>query len=182
MTWARWLPLIGIAVLLSMFALRILTERPTEGSFALVGSPAPEFILPALDAADGIGLTRADLMGGRPTIVNVWASWCGPCIVEHPLLMELARDPSIQVVGIAFRDEREDAQGFLAARGNPFARLGLDLDGRASFDWGVTGPPETFVVAGDGTIVAKHVGALTPDAIRRTIRPAIDEARVIASP
>ncbi len=173
----RWAPLVLIVALLGVFAFRIFTDRPSEGSFALVGAPAPEFVLPALAPEQGFGLAHADLIGGRPTIVNVWASWCPPCVLEHPLLMELARDPTIQVVGIVFEDEPENARAFLEARGNPFARLGVDRDGRVSFDWGVTGPPETFVVAPDGTIIAKHVGPLTPDVIRQTIRPALEQAR-----
>lgn len=175
----RWAPLGVILLLLAVFAFRIYADRPTEGSFALVGEPAPEFVLPALAPESGFGLTHADLLGGRPSVVNVWASWCPPCVLEHPLLMELSRDPSIQVFGIVFRDEAEDARLFLDARGNPFDRLGMDADGRVSFDWGVTGPPETFVIAADGTIIAKHVGPLTPDVLRETIYPAIEAARAI---
>jgi len=179
-TWLRWTPLAIIAALLCVFAFRIFSDSPTEGSFALVGEPAPQFVLPAVAPEEGFGLTHTDLIGGRPTIVNVWASWCPPCILEHPLLMELSRDPSIQVVGIVYRDDAADARAFLDARGNPFARLGLDLDGRVSFDWGVTGPPETFVVAPDGTIIAKHVGALTPDVLRQVVYPAVAAARAVS--
>jgi len=102
-------------------------------------------------------------MGGGITIVNVWASWCAPCRVEHPQLMALAGDPRVRVVGINYRDTPEDARAFLGQLGNPFDRVGADLDGRVGFDWGVTGPPETFIVDGEGMIVAKHIGAITPE-------------------
>ena len=172
----RWLPLAVFALLVGVFAIALFIERPDEGSFALVGEPAPQFILPGLQAGEGVGLAHADLLAGPVSIVNVWASWCAPCRVEHPQLMELGRDPRVQVLGINYRDEAGDARAFLEDLGNPFRRLGVDADGRAAFDWGVTGPPETFVVAPDGTIIAKHVGALTPDVLRDTIYPAIVHA------
>lgn len=169
----RWLPLLLVAGLIGVFGFALFQERTDEGSMAMVGQPAPEFLLPALDG--GVGLTRADLEG-RISIVNFWASWCGPCRIEHPLLMQLAEDPRVQVLGVAFRDDPEDARSFLEELGNPFDHLGLDTDGRAGIDWGVTGPPETFVVGPDGTILAKHIGALTPDVLRRTIIPAVNRA------
>ena len=147
-----------------------------EGSLALVGEPAPQFILPALPPATGAGLADADLLSGPVSIVNVWASWCAPCRVEHPQLMELARDPRVQVLGINYRDAPSDARGFLDQLGDPFDRIGVDADGRVALDWGVTGPPETFIVASDGTIVAKHIGAITPEILRDAIGPAIDDA------
>ena len=106
------------------------------------------------------GLSDADLKG-RVTVVNVWASWCGPCRQEHPLLVELAKDPSIRVVGINQRDDPDNARRFLGALGNPYAAVGTDPKGRASIDWGVYGVPETFIVGPDGTIRHKHIGPLT---------------------
>ena len=108
------------------------------------------------------GLSNADLKG-RITVVNVWASWCGPCRQEHPLLVELAEDPSIRLVGINQRDDPDNARRFLGALGNPFAAVGTDPKGRASIDWGVYGVPETFIVGPDGTIRHKHIGPLTPE-------------------
>jgi cytochrome c biogenesis protein CcmG/thiol:disulfide interchange protein DsbE len=106
------------------------------------------------------GLTSEDLKG-RVTVVNVWASWCGPCREEHPFLMELARDPAIRVVGLNYKDNPENARRFLGALGNPFAAVGVDPNGRTAIDWGVYGVPETFVIGPDGTIRHKLIGGLT---------------------
>lgn len=176
MMFLRWAPFLTFAVLVGVFAVALFIERPSEGSLALVGEPAPEFILPALDPSGGVGLAHADLIGGQVSIVNVWASWCAPCRVEQPQLMELARDPRVQVFGINYRDAPGDARAFLEELGNPFDRIGVDADGRAGLDWGVTGPPETFIVAPDGTIIAKHIGAITPEVLRRDFEPAIETA------
>jgi cytochrome c biogenesis protein CcmG/thiol:disulfide interchange protein DsbE len=99
------------------------------------------------------------------TIVNVWASWCAPCRQEHPLLMDLAKDPSVRVVGVNYKDNPENARRFLGQLGNPFAVVGVDPSGRAAIDWGVYGVPETFVVGPDGTVRHKHIGPLTPDSL-----------------
>jgi cytochrome c biogenesis protein CcmG/thiol:disulfide interchange protein DsbE len=147
---------------------------------ALVGKPAPEFSLPPLEglAANGVpvpGLARADL-DGHVTLVNVFASWCAPCRAEHPLLTELAKDERIRVVAINYKDQPENARRFLGRLGNPFAAIGVDTAGRAAIDWGVYGVPETFIVGKDGTIMLKHIGPLTPAAIRDRINPAIESA------
>jgi len=176
MVFLRWAPLAVISALVGVFAIALFIERPSEGSLALVGKPAPQFILPALPPAEGAGLADADLLNGPVSIVNVWASWCAPCRIEHAQLMELARDPRVQVLGINYRDAPGDARGFLDQLGDPFDRIGVDADGRVAFDWGVTGPPETFIVAPDGTIIAKHIGAITPEILRDAIEPAIDDA------
>ena len=172
----RWLPLGVFGLLIVAFAIALFIERPNEGSLALVNEPAPQFLLPALSAEDGVGLAHADLLSGQVSIVNVWASWCAPCRIEHPQLLELVRDPRVQLFGINFRDDPEAAREFLDDLGNPFDRIGVDADGRTAFDWGVTGPPETFVVAPNGIIIAKHIGPLTAEVLAREIYPAIDAA------
>ena len=172
----HWAPLAVLVALVGFFAVALFMESPDEGSLALVGEPAPEFLLRALAPEEGVGLAHADLLAGPVSIVNVWASWCGPCRVEHPQLVTLSNDPRVQVLGINYRDEPDDARAFLEELGDPFGRIGADMDGRVAFDWGVTGPPETFVVAPDGTIIAKHIGAVTPDALEDTIYPAIEQA------
>ncbi len=173
MTALRWAPLLVIAFLVGVFGIALFLERPSEGSLALVGAPAPAFVLPALAPDEGVGLATSDLLGGRIMIVNVWASWCAPCRVEHAQLMALARDPRVEVVGISYRDAPEDARAFLDQLGNPFTRIGVDRDGRVALDWGVTGPPETFIVTPDGTIVAKHIGAITPVVLENQVEPTI---------
>jgi cytochrome c biogenesis protein CcmG/thiol:disulfide interchange protein DsbE len=163
------LPAIVFAGLALLFLVRLHGGDPSRVPSALIGRPAPAFDLPALEGlqAEGQpvpGLASGDLKG-RTTIVNVWASWCGPCRQEHPILMELAKDPTIRVVGINYKDNPENARRFLGALGNPFAAVGVDANGRTAIDWGVYGVPETFVVGPDGTIRHKQIGPLTLEAL-----------------
>ena len=104
------------------------------------------------------------------TLVNFWASWCGPCRVEHPFLTELTA-AGVTVVGVNYKDPPEQALGFLAELGDPYAAIGADPSGRTGLDWGIYGVPETFVVDGDGAILLRHPGPLTPDVIARRITP-----------
>jgi cytochrome c biogenesis protein CcmG/thiol:disulfide interchange protein DsbE len=155
---------VGLAVL---FVFRLGGGDPGQVPSALIGRPAPAFALQALDGltANGEpvpGLSDADLKG-RVSVVNVWASWCGPCRQEHPFLVDLAKDPTIRVVGINQRDDPDNARRFLGALGNPYAAVGTDPKGRASIDWGVYGVPETFIVGPDGRIRHKHIGPLTAE-------------------
>ena len=156
---------LGLAVL---FAVQLFSGRnPAELPSVLINKPVPTFSLAPLEGlvANGQpvpGFSNEDLKG-RVTVVNVWASWCGPCRQEHPLLVDLAKDPSIRVVGINQRDNPDNARRFLGALGNPYNAVGVDPNGRASIDWGVYGVPETFIVGPDGTIRHKHIGPLTPE-------------------
>jgi cytochrome c biogenesis protein CcmG, thiol:disulfide interchange protein DsbE len=163
------LPAIVFLALAGLFVVRLFSGDPSRVPSALIGRPVPAFSLAPLEGllANGRpipGLSSEDLKG-RTTIVNVWASWCAPCRQEHPLLMELARDPTIRVVGINYKDNPENARRFLGALGNPFTAVGVDPNGRTAIDWGVYGVPETFVIAPDGTIRHKQIGPLTPEAM-----------------
>jgi cytochrome c biogenesis protein CcmG, thiol:disulfide interchange protein DsbE len=159
-------PLIVFAVLAVLFLVRLFAGDPSRVPSALIGKPVPAF---ALEPLPGLteggqpvpGLSDADLKG-RVTVVNVWASWCAPCRQEHPALIDLAKDPSVRVVGINYKDNPENARRFLGSLGNPFAAVGVDPSGRAAIDWGVYGVPETFVIGPNGTIRHKHIGPLTP--------------------
>lgn len=147
---------------------------------ALIGRPAPQFALEPIAGlkqagADVPGLSRADL-DGKVSVVNVWASWCGPCRIEHPLLMELAKRGDFQLVGINYKDQPENALRFLGALGNPFGRVGVDQKGAAVIDWGVYGVPETFIVGADGTILHKHVGPITGQSLQDSFLPALEKA------
>lgn len=169
----------GLAILF-FIALRDGGDPATVPS-ALIDSPAPEFELPPVEGLDGPagavpGLATADLKRGQVSIVNVWASWCGPCRVEHPLLMELAARDDIVMSAINYKDEPENARRFLGQLGNPFAAVGADGTGRTAVDWGVYGVPETFIVDGTGTIRHKHVGPLTEQSLAEQILPAIAAA------
>ena len=164
------LPSIVFLVLASLFLFQLVGGRnPAEVPSALINKPVPTFSLAPLEGlvAGGKpvpGFSSEDLRG-RVTIVNVWASWCAPCRQEHPLLVDLAGDPSVRVVGINQRDNPDNARRFLGTLGNPYAAVGVDPNGRASIDWGVYGVPETFIVGPDGTIRHKHIGPLTPENI-----------------
>ncbi|MFO1189723.1 MAG: DsbE family thiol:disulfide interchange protein [Alphaproteobacteria bacterium] len=162
------LPAAVFAGLAMLFAFG-LGKDPRRLPSALIDKPAPEFVLQPLD--DGKpGLGSADLKGDV-VLVNVFASWCGPCAVEHPLLMRLSRDVGMVVHGINHKDAPDDARAFLAKRGDPYTRIGVDRNGRASIDWGVYGLPESFLVDRDGRIRFKWVGPLTPQVVDETLIP-----------
>ena len=111
------------------------------------------------------------------TVVNFWASWCVPCVQEVPLLMHLARQLGIKVVGINYKDPAPGGRRFLGRYGNPYAAVGTDADGRGAIEWGVYGMPETFVIDGKGRIAFKHVGEITEQALVDKLLPAIEAAR-----
>lgn len=163
------LPALVFAVLAGLFFLRLRSGvDPAALPSVLIGKPAPAFQLPAipgLAGADGRpvpGLSSADLKGGV-TVLNVWASWCTPCLVEHPMLMRLAREPGIRMVGIDYKDPAEKGRAFLTKHGVPFQAVGHDESGRVGIDFGVYGVPETFILGPDGTIRDKLVGIVTPE-------------------
>ena len=160
-------PLFVFAALALLFLVRLYAGDPSRVPSALIGRSVPAFTLEPLPGLSHAGqpvpgLSDADLKG-RVTVVNVWASWCVPCRQEHPVLVELAKNPVVRVVGINYKDNPENARRFLGSLGNPFAAVGIDPNGRAAIDWGVYGVPETFVVGPDGTIRHKHIGPLQPE-------------------
>lgn len=177
--WLVALPLVLFLALAGLFFSRLETGGdPSRIPSALVGKAAPRIALPPLDGLKGPGgtpLPGIDLaaLAGKPTLVNVWASWCGPCRDEHPVLMQLAKDGRFNLVGINYKDAPENARRFLGQYGLPYQAVGVDPKGRAAIDWGVYGVPETFVVAKDGTIAHKFVGPLTPEAVTTKLLPLI---------
>jgi len=174
-----FLPLGGFAVVAGLLFVRLYAGDPSRLPSALIGQSAPPLALAGLDGAPG--LSDADLRQGRVSVVNVFGSWCQPCHLEHPYLMALAADEDLKrtgvvVYGVAQKDSSENVRRFLAADGNPYARVGLDPNGRAGIDWGVYGVPETFIVRGDGTIAYKIVGPITAETAARELRPQILKA------
>lgn len=148
--------------------------KPNDIPSAKVGKLAPSFSLTALyDGAPNFSTT--DLSGAGYQLVNVFASWCVPCRVEHPILMAL-KNRGVKIHAINYKDTPEEAIGFLSELGNPFALIGQDLDGRVGIDWGVSGVPETFVVNGKGEIVFQHIGPLDRQAVSQHILPLLDGA------
>ena len=168
------LPL-AVFLLLGVFLAIGLTRDPSTLPSALVGKPAPEFSLPPLEGRTGLGLSRSDL-GGTPMLVNVFASWCVPCRMEHPLLKELG-EQGVMVQGINYKDRPDDARAWLIELGDPYRHLGADRDGRVAIDWGVYGVPETFVIDKDGRIAYRHVGPLQPRDLSETILPLLERLR-----
>ena len=163
--WLAILPLVALVALAVLFVGWSLKRDPTYKPDALVGQTVPETVLPILQ--DGVaGPQNVDLKTagvGRPMIVNVFASWCAPCRLEHPKLMTL-KARGVAVVGIAYKDEPEATAAFLDELGDPFAMVLVDHEGRAGLDLGVSGVPETFAVDALGRVVAKHSGPLLDDA------------------
>jgi cytochrome c biogenesis protein CcmG/thiol:disulfide interchange protein DsbE len=136
---------------------------------ALIGRAPPDFALPPL-RADLPPVTSADLRNlPGPVLVNFWASWCVPCIIEHPQLMRLHRE-GVPVFGIAYKDKPEDSEKFLRERGNPFQRLSKDEPGRVAIDWGVYGVPETYLIDRTGVIRWRWAGPVTPEVLEQDIR------------
>ncbi|WP_154447322.1 DsbE family thiol:disulfide interchange protein [Halovulum marinum] len=138
---------------------------------ALIDRAVPAFDLPPIEGRDD-GLSSADLQG-EVSIVNVWASWCVPCRVEMPLLVELAAQDTVPIHGINYKDAPEAALAFLDETGDPYTRIGADRSGRVSIDWGVYGLPETFVINAQGRIAYKHVGAFDRRALEQEILPVV---------
>lgn len=175
----RFVPLIIVLLLGALFGGFLIAnvwfgyQRDVLPS-TLIGRPAPESDLPPLIEGQP-GLTTAALQAEGVKLVNIWASWCGPCRAEHPALMEL-QAAGVTIHGINQRDEPANARRFLADLGDPFALIGVDRNGRASVDWGAYGVPETFVLNGAGEIVYKHVGPINPGELESKIWPAIRAA------
>ncbi|MBC8013019.1 MAG: DsbE family thiol:disulfide interchange protein [Methyloceanibacter sp.] len=170
------LPLLIFAVLAGLFWYALQGGDPSRLPSALIGKPVPDFALPGLEglSAEGKevpGFASSDLAQGEPTIVNVFASWCVECQVEHPLLLALSQEPGIRLYGIDYKDDAASARRFLGRYGNPYTRVGADASGRIAIDFGVYGVPETYVVTGDGKIAYRHAGPLTEQAIRDKILP-----------
>ena len=178
--WLMALPLILFAGLTVLFWLKLGSGDPSRIPSALINRPAPQITLPQLDGlvSNGAPMPGLDpaVFRGKVSVVNVWASWCVPCHDEAPLLVELAKDRRLQLVGINYKDAPDNARRFLGRYGNPFSVVGVDPNGRAGIEWGVYGVPETFIVGREGTILYKLVGPVTPDNINGVLRAEIDKA------
>lgn len=176
-----FLPLVLFVALSAVFLYQLGSGKDaSEIPSVLIGTKAPLLDLPPLAGLTANGapvpaLTDAAI-SGKLALVNVWASWCVPCRQEHPVLLELSRDPRITLVGINYKDKNDNALNFLAELGNPFAAVGIDPAGKSAIDWGVYGIPETYLVAPDGTILFKQIGPFTPESLRDKLLPAIEKA------
>jgi cytochrome c biogenesis protein CcmG/thiol:disulfide interchange protein DsbE len=167
-----WLLIGGFLVLVGLLAVGLRLD-PREVPSPLIGKPAPAFELPLLQQPDK-SFSQKDMLG-TVWVMNVWASWCPPCLVEHPVVSEIARSGIAPVVGLNYKDAREDALPWLKRNGDPFKVIVYDAAGRIAIDYGVYGVPETYVIDRKGIIRYKRVGPLTPEIVQQKVRPLIEE-------
>jgi cytochrome c biogenesis protein CcmG/thiol:disulfide interchange protein DsbE len=174
------IPLVAFLALSLLFLYRLNSGDPSTIPSVLIGRPVPATTLPPLSGLERAGspvpgIAPADF-ADAVTVVNMWASWCVPCHDEAPLLMQLAEDKRIRIIGINYKDTADNARRFLGRYGNPYVSVGADENGRASIDWGVYGMPETFVVGRDGRIAYKLIGPVTTENLDKALKPAIEKA------
>jgi cytochrome c biogenesis protein CcmG/thiol:disulfide interchange protein DsbE len=145
----------------------------------LIGKPLPSFTLPVLH--EPTRQVSAKDLEGQVYLVNVWASWCVACKVEHPLLMEIARQAVAPIIGLDYKDESADGLKWLADHGNPYQVSLMDTDGRVGIELGVYGVPETFVIDAKGIIRYKHIGPIDAEVLTRVLLPKIQELKAASS-
>lgn len=173
-------PLIVFAAMAVLFAYALSSGDPSKLPSALINKPVPDVNFPAMKGLivggkPVPGVSKADLGNGQVTVVNFWASWCAPCLQEHPYLTALAKR-GIRIVGVNYKDKPPGGLNFLVRHGNPYLRVGTDASGRGAIEWGVYGMPETFIVDGNGRIVLKHVGPIDAAVLNGRILPAVEKA------
>ncbi len=174
------LPLALFLALAALFFFRLGSGDPNRLPSALIGRPAPQTDLPPVEGLVVEGKPLPGLIAaqfkGVVTVLNVWASWCIPCRDEAPVLMQLAQDKRVRLVGLNYKDQAENARRFIGRYGNPYVANGADASGRAGIEWGVYGVPESFVIDRTGTITYKLVGPLTPENLQTVVKPELDKA------
>jgi cytochrome c biogenesis protein CcmG/thiol:disulfide interchange protein DsbE len=179
------LPLAVFLGLVALFLVRLGAGDPSTLPSALIGHPVPPTALPPVAGLERDGRLVPGIdpssFPGAVTVVNVWASWCVPCHDEAPLLLQLAKDSRLRLIGINYKDRPDNARRFLGRYGNPFAAAGADDSGRAAIDWGVYGVPETFVVGRDARIAYKLVGPITLENLDSALKPQIEKALAAGS-
>jgi cytochrome c biogenesis protein CcmG/thiol:disulfide interchange protein DsbE len=164
------IPLVVFVLLASFFAAGLMHD-PREVPSPLIGKDAPAFRLEQLHDAK-LAFAPGD-MKGKVWLLNVWASWCVSCRVEHPLLVEISKEQRFPIVGLNYKDRREDGVAWLAKLGNPYALSAWDNEGRVGIDYGVYGVPESYVIDKQGVIRYKQIGPITPEALEKNILPLI---------
>lgn len=178
-SWVIFAPVAVFVLIAAAFAYEIVAgNNTTELPSALLNDPAPEFDMPPLDGLSRAGeqvpgFATADLLG-QVTVVNVFASWCGPCRQEHPFVEELGEDERFALYGINHTDQTDAALEFLRDYGNPYDAVGVDPRQRVSIDWGVYGVPETFLVDREGIIRFKFTGPIDETVIAEQLMPRIE--------
>ncbi|QYJ08363.1 DsbE family thiol:disulfide interchange protein [Qipengyuania flava] len=156
MSWRVWVPLFAFALFLGLAGYQLTQPKDEFVESRMVGRELPYFDLPP--AMDGVaGATNADFADGTPKLLNIWASWCLPCIAEAPHL-EALKEQGVEIIGVAIRDRPEDVTRFLAQHGNPYTRIAADDLSEVQLAIGSSGVPETFVIDGEGVIRYQHIG------------------------
>ena len=168
------IPLAAFFALATMLALGLKLD-PREVPSPLIDKPAPKFSLARLD--DASKTVRLDDMHGKVWMLNVWASWCVACREEHPMLVEFSKKKLVPIYGLDYKDQRADANAWLANFGNPYDASLFDDEGRVGIDFGVYGVPETFVIDQNGVIRMKHIGPLTEEALATKIEPLLEKLK-----
>ena len=184
-------PLIIFAAIVALFVFALGSGDPSNLPSALLNKPPPQTkfaplenvkrdgrALPGFDVSEVLAENKNSLNGKaqKTIVINFWASWCGPCILEHPQIVALAQRPDVDVYGVNYKDQPNDARQYLRRYGNPYKALGTDPNGRGAIEWGVTKMPETFVISPAGKVVFKFSGPITKDVLATAIRPAIERA------
>ena len=159
----------AIFAVVALLLYRGLSLDPREIPSVMIDRPVPHFDLPPIAGHD-LGLATTDLKG-QVVLINVFASWCVSCRVEHPLLLELKREGKLPVYGIAYKDNPKDSAAWLHQLGDPYSRTGADVSGRVGIDFGVYGVPESYLIGKDGRIAYKQIGPITPDDLKNKILP-----------
>lgn len=172
--WRYALPL-ALFVLLGIALAIGLNRDPSVVPSPLIGRPAPAFSLPNLQDASSSVATHA--LHGRPWLLNVWATWCVGCRQEHEVLLQIAAENAVPLIGLNWKDNNTAARQWLADLGNPYAAVAEDHDGRVAIDWGVYGAPETFLIGPDGTVLYKHIAPMTLEVWRSEFLPRITAAQ-----
>ncbi len=171
--WLMILPPVLFAGLAAAFYVGMAQQNPNDMPTAFQDRGAP--VVPTSGLAGVPLLTDADLRTGQVTVLNFWATWCPPCRAEHPVLKAMQAD-GIRVAGINLKDDDAKAAAYLAEEGNPFFALGTDPRGRSAVEWGVTAPPETFIIRGDGTVAFRFIGPLIGSDYENRFKPALAQA------
>lgn len=183
--WPVLAPVVIFAAVAGLFFVALQKGDPSKLPSALIGRPAPVVDLPPVPGLESAGVPvkgfkTSDIGQGQPAVVNFFASWCLPCADEHPQLVTLVKRTGVTLIGINNKDQPANAIRFLTLHGNPYAAVGADANGRAAIEWGVYGMPETFIVDGQGTVVFKHVGPISPEILEQKVLPALEKAKAAA--
>ena len=171
------LPLLTLALMAGFFAWSLMAGRdPASIGSVMVGRPAPHLDLPALSPGEP-PITDALLKSGKPVLVNFFASWCAPCLAEHPLFTRLSEREGAVIIGIAWKNKRDEAEAWLKRLGDPFKSAGLDLDGKTGLDWGLSGVPETYAIDGTGIVRLHFRGPVSERDLNERIIPFLKGAK-----